>query len=133
MPTVAQRLELVYFIKHAYQSIKMKISDEKLTVAAQLWYNKATEVVMPVIVPVRDLKDTNRISELCHKEMRPVFVTKNGYGDMVIMSMAYYEEAIGRNAIYAKLEEARADVAAGRVKPMSEVMNRLRSKFDVQA
>lgn len=111
----------------------MKISDKKLTVAAQLWYNKATEDVMPVIVPVRDLKDTNRISELCNKEMRPVFVTKNGYGDMVIMSMAYYEEAIGRNAIYAKLEEARADVAAGRVKPMSEVMNRLRSKFDVQA
>lgn len=124
---------MVYFIKHAYKSVKNEKSDEKLTVAAQLWYNKATEDVMPVIVPVRDLKDTNRISELCHKEMRPVFVTKNGYGDMVIMSMAYYEEAIGRNAIYAKLEEARADVAAGRVKPMSEVMNRLRSKFDVQA
>ena len=33
---------------------------------------------MPVIVPVRDLKDTNKISELCNREKRPVFVTKNG-------------------------------------------------------
>ena len=78
---------------------------------------------MPVIVPVRDLKDTNRISELCNREMRPVFVTKNGYGDMVIMSMAYYEEALGRNAVYAKLEEARSDIAAGRVKPLRQAIN----------
>lgn len=88
---------------------------------------------MPVIVPVRDLKDTNKISELCNSEMRPVFVTKNGYGDMVIMSMAYYEQAIGRNSIYAKLDEAQADIAAGRTKPMSEIMNRMRSKYNVHA
>jgi len=86
---------------------------------------------MPVIVPVRDLKDTNRISELCNSERRPVFVTKNGYGDMVIMSMAYYEEAMGRNAVFAKLEEARADVVAGRVKPMRRVTKRMRDKFHV--
>lgn len=88
---------------------------------------------MPVIVPVRDLKDTNRISELCNSEKRPVFITKNGYGDMVIMSMAYYEEAIGRNAIYAKLEEARADVVSGRVKPLQKALARQRSKFNVHA
>ena len=88
---------------------------------------------MPVIVPVRDLTDTNKISELCNREKRPVFVTKNGYGDMVIMSMAYYEETIGRNAIYAKLEEARADVAAGRVKPLRKTIARQRAKFNVHA
>jgi len=88
---------------------------------------------MPVIVPVRDLKDTNQISELCNREKRPVFVTKNGYGDMVIMSMAYYEEAMGRNAIYAKLEEAASDVAAGRVKPLRKTVSRLRGKFRVHA
>jgi PHD/YefM family antitoxin component YafN of YafNO toxin-antitoxin module len=88
---------------------------------------------MPVIVPVRDLKDTNRISELCNSERRPVFITKNGYGDMVIMSMAYYEEAIGRNAVYAKLEEARADIAAGRVKPLRRVLASQRAKFNVHA
>ena len=88
---------------------------------------------MPVIVPVRDLKDTNKISELCNREKRPVFVTKNGYGDMVIMSMAYYEEVLGRNAVYAKLEEARADVAAGRVKPLRRTIARQRAKFNVHA
>ena len=86
---------------------------------------------MPVIVPVRDLKDTNRISELCNREMRPVFITKNGYGDMVIMSMAYYEEALGRNAVYAKLEEARADVVSGRVKSLRNVVSKQRAKFEI--
>lgn len=103
---------------------------------AYLWYNYVTlvEVInMPVIVPVRDLKDTNRISDLCNREMRPIFVTKNGYGDMVIMSMAYYEQALGRDAVYAKLAEARADIAAGRVKPMTDVMSRMRGKFNVPA
>ena len=88
---------------------------------------------MPLIVPVRDLKDTNKISELCSREQRPIFVTKNGYGDMVIMSMAYYEEALGRNAVYAKLEEARADVAAGRVKPLRRTIARQWAKFNVHA
>lgn len=87
---------------------------------------------MPVIVPVRDLKDTNKISELCNREKRPVFITKNGYGDMVIMSMAYYEEAMGRNAIYAKLEEARADVVAGRVKPLRKAIAKQRAKLNVR-
>jgi len=93
----------------------------------------ATEEIMPVIVPVRDLKDTNRISELCNREMRPVFITKNGYGDMVIMSMAYYEETLGRNAVYAKLEEARADVASGRLKSLRNVVSKQRAKFHVHA
>lgn len=88
---------------------------------------------MPVIVPVRDLKDTNRISELCNREKRPVFITKNGYGDMVIMSMSYYEDVLGRNAIYAKLGEAHADVAAGRVKPLRKVIARQRAKLNVHA
>ena len=86
---------------------------------------------MPIIVPIRDLKDTNRISELCKSEKRPVFITKNGYGDMVIMSMAYYEEAIGRNTVYAKLEEARADIATGRVKPLRKALAKQRAKFNV--
>lgn len=86
---------------------------------------------MPMIVPVRDLKDTNRISELCNSENRPIFITKNGYGDMVIMSMACYEQSMGRNAVYAKLEEARADVAAGRMKPFRKVVLEQRSKFNV--
>ncbi len=88
---------------------------------------------MPLIVPVRDLKDTNHISDLCNREKRPIFVTKNGYGDMVIMSMACYEESIGRNALYAKLAEARSDVAAGRTRPLRDALDSMRAKFNVHA
>ena len=42
---------------------------------------------MPEIIPIRDLKNTNAISERCHETQEPIFVTKSGYGDMVIMSI----------------------------------------------
>ena len=46
---------------------------------------------MPQIVPIRDLKNTNEISQLCHAKDEPIFVTKNGYGDLVVMSIKTYE------------------------------------------
>ena len=45
---------------------------------------------MPQIRPITDLRNTNKISELCHKQDEPVFITKNGYGDLVIMSVETY-------------------------------------------
>jgi PHD/YefM family antitoxin component YafN of YafNO toxin-antitoxin module len=45
---------------------------------------------MPRIIPITDLKNTTKISEMCHETDEPVFVTKNGYGDMVFMSMETY-------------------------------------------
>ena len=47
---------------------------------------------MPQIIPIRDLKNTSEISQRCHAANEPIFVTKNGYGDMVIMSIKMYEE-----------------------------------------
>ena len=46
------------------------------------------------IVPIRDLRNTNEISERCRQSAEPIFVTKNGYGDMVIMSMETYERTV---------------------------------------
>ena len=43
---------------------------------------------MPKIIPIRDLRDTGKLSELCNESREPIFITKNGYGDMVIMSMS---------------------------------------------
>lgn len=51
---------------------------------------------MPQIIPIKDLKNTRERSEMCHKSEDPIFVTKNGYGDMVIMSIEVYE----KNVIY---------------------------------
>ena len=47
---------------------------------------------MPQIIPIRDLKNTSEISAMCHSSNEPVFITKNGYGDMVVMSMETYEK-----------------------------------------
>jgi len=50
---------------------------------------------MPKIIPIRELRDTNAISEMCHSSGEPVFITKNGYGDMVIMSLETFEKNSG--------------------------------------
>lgn len=52
---------------------------------------------MPQIIPIRDLKNTSEISRKCHSVDEPVFVTKNGYGDMVIMSIETYQKMAHMN------------------------------------
>lgn len=54
---------------------------------------------MPRIIPIRDLKKTSELSELCRETNEPVFITKNGYGEMVIMSMDTYEKTMLMNDI----------------------------------
>lgn len=66
------------------------------------------------IIPIRDLRDTNEISERCKKSREPIFVTKNGYGDMVLMSMETYERTIAMANIYRKLMEAEHELAEGK-------------------
>ena len=68
---------------------------------------------MPVIKPITDLRNTNEISELCHKQQQPVFITKNGYGDLVVMSMETYEELLSTNQIDKAIFEAEREVAEG--------------------
>ena len=51
---------------------------------------------MQQIIPIRDLRDTTKLSEMCNATNEPIFVTKNGYGDMVIMSMQAYESQLAR-------------------------------------
>ena len=52
---------------------------------------------MPQIIPIKELKNTAEISDMCHKSEEPIYVTKNGYGDMVIMSMENYENTMNRS------------------------------------
>lgn len=64
---------------------------------------------MPVIKPITDLRNTNEISEICHKEKQPVFITKNGYGDLVVMSMEAYDELISMNSVDRAIYEAECE------------------------
>ena len=41
---------------------------------------------MPLIMPIKDLRNITEISNIAHKEQEPVFITKNGYSDLVVMS-----------------------------------------------
>jgi len=68
---------------------------------------------MAQIIPIRDLRKTTEISELCNSTNEPVYVTKNGYGDLVVMSMKAYEERFARADIVAKVREAEAEVENG--------------------
>lgn len=54
---------------------------------------------MPQIIPIKELKNTSEISEMCHGTDEPIYITKNGYGDMVIMSMEVYEQMMRREDI----------------------------------
>ena len=81
---------------------------------------------MPRIVPIRDLKNTTNISTLCHEDKEPIFVTKNGYGDMVIMSMETYEKNLFLANLYGKLEEAKEDKKNGRYSTVEDAIARIR-------
>lgn len=65
------------------------------------------------IVPIRDLRNTNEISERCKNTNEPIFITKNGYGDMVLMSMETYGRTVAMSEVYRKLMEAEAELASG--------------------
>ena len=75
------------------------------------WYNYGTIITskkkegtyMPHIIPINKLKNTSKISELCHETDEPIYVTKNGYGDMVIMSMNIYEQTLARLKMYSEI------------------------------
>lgn len=84
---------------------------------------------MPQIVPIRDLKNTTSISNLCHETHEPIFITKNGYGDMVIMSMETFEKSTFLNNLYDKLAVAEADLKSGRVSDVDDAISDIRKKY----
>lgn len=84
---------------------------------------------MPIIRPMADLRDTGKISELCYQKSEPVFITKNGSGHLVVMSIDTYEKQMGLLDIYRKLGAAEKQLEEG--VPLltgKEVFGRLREK-----
>lgn len=82
------------------------------------------------IKPISDLRNTSEISELCHKNDEPIFITKNGYGDLVIMSIKTYESKLALSEIYNKLSKAEEQLKDENSLVNSEsVFNDMRSKY----
>ena len=68
---------------------------------------------MAHIIPIRDLKNTSEISEKCRAANEPIFVTKNGYGDMVVMSMEVYTRSMAQLDLDKNLKEAEDELNSG--------------------
>jgi PHD/YefM family antitoxin component YafN of YafNO toxin-antitoxin module len=78
---------------------------------------------MPIIKSSTDLRNNyNDISTFCHESREPVFITKNGRGDLAVMSIETYEALSGKLELYRLLDEGMAAVKAGKKRPLQEVM-----------
>ncbi|AVM68776.1 type II toxin-antitoxin system Phd/YefM family antitoxin [Lachnospiraceae bacterium oral taxon 500] len=86
---------------------------------------------MPQIIPIKELKNTSEISDMCHRADSPIYITKNGYGDMVIMSMELYEGIMDKMAMYHDIEISARQIKAGQVKDAKAALKETRAKYDL--
>jgi len=86
---------------------------------------------MPVIRPSADLRNNyNEISQFCHDYPEPVYITKNGTGDLAVMSIETYEFLAGKSQLYSALDEGLNQVKKGKTKPMKESIKNIRAKIN---
>ena len=87
---------------------------------------------MPIIKPISDLRNkSNEISELAHDSNEPIFITRNGEGDLVVMSMAYYSKLQLKLELLSKLSAAQNQKASGdKGKTLKQVMKNIRQVID---
>lgn len=87
---------------------------------------------MPTIRPSADLRNNyNEISEFCHKYTEPVFITKNGQGDLAVMSIETYELLSGKMELYRLLDEGLEAGKTENTRPMDAVFADIRSKMNL--
>ena len=86
---------------------------------------------MPNTLPITELKNAVAISKRCHETDEPIFITKNGYGDMVIMSTDAYERIRYVNSIVHKVEEAEQDIAHGRYSEGTDWLKDLQNEYSL--
>lgn len=95
----------------------------------QLSYAHGGPWIPPRIVPITDLRNTTEISNACHAKREPIFITKNGYGDLVIMSIEAYEELMETAATDTAIAAAEAAFARdGKLHDARESLSSLRRK-----
>ncbi|MBP5447840.1 MAG: type II toxin-antitoxin system prevent-host-death family antitoxin [Treponema sp.] len=87
---------------------------------------------MPAIRASADLRNKYaEISSSCHKTNEPVFITKNGQGDLAVMSIAQYDRMLEKINLYAKLAEGLNDAQAGRVQSFDSAMAEIRKDLAI--
>lgn len=84
---------------------------------------------MPQIIPIKELKNTSNVSEICHKSNEPIYITKNGYGDMVLMSIELYEATRKKWNMYSDIEISEQQIKDGKIKNAKEALSDVREKY----
>ncbi|MBC7765912.1 MAG: type II toxin-antitoxin system Phd/YefM family antitoxin [Hyphomonadaceae bacterium] len=85
---------------------------------------------MPMIKPSSELRNSyNEISNFCHKYNEPVYITKNGQGDLAVMSIETYEKLVGRYELYSLLEQGEKEIEKGNVIPVEDVFSSIESRI----
>ena len=85
---------------------------------------------MPIIVPIKDLRNTTKLSNLAHKEQEPIFVTKNGYSDLVVMSSELYDKFARTNRIDHAIYESEKDLLnRGKLVDAEKIFTELDMKY----
>ena len=84
---------------------------------------------MPAIKSSADLRNNyNEISTFCHNYAEPVFITKNGKGDLAVMSIETYEKLTSRFELYEQIKVGLDDIASRNTRPFNEVMADIRRR-----
>jgi len=86
---------------------------------------------MPKIKSSTDLRNNYKeISDFCHQYREPMFITKNGQGDLAVMSIELYEQITAREELYRLLNEGHKARLEERYRPFEEVMDELLAEFE---
>ena len=83
------------------------------------------------IIPMRDLKNTVEVEKHCIKEQGPVYVTKNGYGRLVVMDIEYYERTMQKMYEAKALIEGLKDLEEGNTKDGADINRKLKGKYEL--
>ena len=83
------------------------------------------------IIPMRDLKNTVEVEKHCVKEQGPVYVTKNGYGCLVVMDIEYYEKTMQKMYEAKAVMEGLKDLKEGNTEDGVDTISKLKEKYDL--
>lgn len=87
---------------------------------------------MPAIRASADLRNKySDISTYCHSTNEPVFITKNGQGDLAVMSIEQYDQLLAKIDLYSKLAKGLKDVQEGKIQPFDEAMDDIRKDLGI--
>lgn len=84
---------------------------------------------MSRIIPIRDLRDTNKITNMCKESSEPIYITKNGYGEMVLMSVDAYDDVMHRIEMFKKILAGKNQADEGKLLNGDEALDEIGKQY----